>query len=71
MHSLVDFKDDVVRGIFVNETAEPGGSDNEEFCDSSQADEVDLNTSKDQTNIIEQKTRSIIIKIFFMCQVRN
>ena len=37
--------------------------DNEEFCDSSQADDVDLNTSKDQTNIIEQKLAALWLKL--------
>lgn len=63
MNSLVVLKDDVVHGLFVTKTAEPGGSDNEEFCDSSQADDVVLNTSKDQTNIIEQKFAALLLKL--------
>lgn len=31
LHSVVDFKDDIVGGTIVAETAEPGVSDNEEF----------------------------------------
>lgn len=61
-HSFVDFKDGVVHGLSVTETAEPGGSDNEECCDNSQSD-VDLNTTKDQTDIIEQKLAALLLKL--------
>lgn len=62
LHSVVDFKDDVVRGNFVADTAEPGFSDNEEFCNTGQSD-VDLNPSEDQTDIIEQKLAAVLLKL--------
>ena len=62
LHSFVDFKDGVVHGLSVTETAEPGGSDNEECCDNSQSD-VDLNTTKNQEDIIEQKLAALLLKL--------
>lgn len=62
LHSLVDFKDGVVQGTCVGETGELGVSNNEDICDESQFDDVDLDTSKDQPEIIEQKIAAVLLK---------
>lgn len=62
LHSFVEFKDGVVHGLPVTKTAEPGSPDNEECCDNSQSD-VDLNTTKEQTDIIEQKLAALLLKL--------
>lgn len=55
LHTLRDFKHGVVQGTSVAETEEPGVSDSEEFCDESQSEDIDLDKSKDQPEIIEKK----------------
>ncbi|XP_028455078.1 uncharacterized protein LOC114569461 [Perca flavescens] len=57
LHSLVDFKDGVV-----TRTGEPDVSNSEEFCDESQSD-IDLDKSKDQPEIIEQKIAAVLLKL--------
>lgn len=48
LHFLTDFKDGVVQGTCQAETAEPGVSNSEEFCDDSQPDEAHLDTSNNK-----------------------
>lgn len=63
LHSLVDFKDDVVQETCVAETVEPGVSNSEEFCAENQLDDVALDASKDQQDIIQQKIASVLLKL--------
>lgn len=57
------FKHGVVQGTSVAETEEPGVLDSEEFCNESQSDDVDLDKSKDQPEIIEQKIAAVLLKL--------
>lgn len=57
LHFLIDFKDSVVQGTCETETAEPGVSNSEEFCDDSQPDEVHL----DMLN--KKKVATVLLKL--------
>ncbi len=63
LHTLRDFKHGVVQGTSVAETEEPGVSDSEEFSNESQSDDIDLDKSKDQPEIIEQKIAAVLLKL--------
>lgn len=63
LHSLVDFKDDLVQETCIAETVEPGVSNSEEIHAQSQFDEVALDTSKDESDLIQQKIASVLLKL--------
>ncbi|XP_028332484.1 uncharacterized protein LOC114481687 [Gouania willdenowi] len=62
LHSLADFKENVVQGICVAETGESSVSD-KEFCDDSLSDDVGYVTSNDQLDVVEHKIAAVLLKL--------
>lgn len=61
LHSLVDFKEDIVRGSFATETAEHVASNAEELWGDEQP--VDLETSNYHEDVVQLKLAAVLLKL--------